>query len=411
VEIDRGRLLSFSCDYATYLSRRQAMLEAEEKQWQDFDQKLAKEEIWIRQGVKARRTRNEGRVRALVEMRRERAARREHEGSLRLAIQEDQKSGRLVAEVKNVSFSYGEKKIIEGFSTVIMRGDRVGVIGPNGAGKTTLLRLLLGELSPSQGSVRLGARIRIAYFDQLRGQLNEERTVKENVSDGNDTIFFNGAPRHIVGYLQDFLFSPGQILAPVRSLSGGERNRLLLAKLFTSPANVLVLDEPTNDLDAETLELLEERLLEYGGTVLMVSHDREFLNNVVTSTMVFEGEGRLAEYVGGYDDWLRQREPEEKPAAAAAKPLRPKKERTPKEKTKLSYGEKREFEELPERIELLEAEKGELLERLNSPAFYADNDGAKIRAASDRLEVLEQELDRAYVRWDELDALSAKGGD
>ncbi len=410
VEIDRGRLLSFSCDYRAYLERRQAMLEAEDKQWQDFDRKLAKEEIWVRQGIKARRTRNEGRVRALVQMREERSARRERDGNVRLAIQEEEKSGRLVAEVKNISFSYGGKEIISDFSSVIVRGDRVGIIGPNGVGKTTLLRILLGELEPQRGKIRLGARIQIAYFDQLRAQLDEDRTLKENIAGGNDTIFFNGVPRHIVGYLQDFLFSPAQIMAPVRSLSGGERNRLLLAKLFSIPANVLVLDEPTNDLDAETLELLEERLLEYGGTVLLVSHDREFLNNVVTSTIVFEGDGRLAEYVGGYDDWLRQRQTDTVPAAAAAKPERQKRERAPREKTRLSYKEKREREELPQRIETLETEKRNLMETLNSPAFYADKDGAKVRAASDRLEALDRELDEAYVRWDELETLAAKYG-
>ena len=307
VEIDRGKLFSFSCNYTTYLERRQAMQDAEEKQWQTFDKKLAQEEIWIRQGVKARRTRNEGRVRALMALREERARRREQEGNVRFAISEAQRTGRLVADAEKISFAYGDKKIIDSFSTTILRGDRVGIIGPNGSGKTTLLKVLLGELPISGGKIRLGTGIAIAYFDQLRAQFDESKSLRDNISDGNDTVFINGTPRHIVGYLQDFLFPPAQILAPVSSLSGGERNRLLLARLFATPSNILALDEPTNDLDAETLELLEDRLLEYTGTILLVSHDRTFLNNVVTSTIVLEGEGRLQEYVGGYDDWLRQR--------------------------------------------------------------------------------------------------------
>ena len=307
VEIDRGRLLSFPCDYGTYLERRQALLEAQEKQWQEFDKKLAREETWVRQGIKARRTRNEGRVRALVQMRRERAHRQEQTGNVRLTIQEAERSGRFVVEAEKIHFAFGDHKIVEGFSTAIIRGDKVGIIGPNGSGKTTLLKILLGELEPQQGRIRLGTGIRIAYFDQLRAQLDENRTLKDNIADGNDMIVVGGVSRHVMGYLQDFLFPPDQILSPVSSLSGGERNRLLLAKLFILPSNVLVLDEPTNDLDTETLELLEDRLLEYSGTILMVSHDRAFLNNVVTSTIVFEGEGRLQEYVGGYDDWLRQR--------------------------------------------------------------------------------------------------------
>jgi ATP-binding cassette subfamily F protein uup len=293
VEIDRGRLLSFACDYRTYLERRQALLDAEEKEWQEFDKKLAREETWVRQGIKARRTRNEGRVRALVQMRQERARRQEQAGVSRLVIQEAERSGRMVVNAEGVSFAWGDKKIAHGFSTTIIRGDKVGILGPNGCGKTTLLRILLGELSPQKGRVRLGAGLRIAYFDQLRAQLDEDKTLRENIGGGSDMIPVGSGSRHVVGYLQDFLFSPGRIMSPVSSLSGGERNRLLLAKLFILPSNVLVLDEPTNDLDAETLDLLEDRLLEYNGTVLLVSHDREFLNNVVTSTVVFEGEGRL----------------------------------------------------------------------------------------------------------------------
>jgi ATP-binding cassette subfamily F protein uup len=408
VEIDRGRLLSFPCDYGTYLERRQALLEAQEKQWQEFDKKLAREETWVRQGIKARRTRNEGRVRALVQMRRERAHRQEQTGNVRLTIQEAERSGRFVVEAEKIHFAFGDHKIVEGFSTAIIRGDKVGIIGPNGSGKTTLLKILLGELEPQQGRIRLRSGIRIAYFDQLRAQLDENGTLRDNISDGNDMVVVGGVSRHVMGYLQDFLFPPDRILSPVSSLSGGERNRLLLAKLFILPSNVLVLDEPTNDLDTETLELLEDRLLEYGGTILMVSHDRAFLNNVVTSTIVFEGKGRLQEYVGGYDDWLRQRTEQDEPLKAAPKEQKQKKDKPPKEKQKLSYKETRELAELPLRIEALEQEKERLLETLNSPAFYVNRDAAEIKAASDRLKALEEELDGAYGRWDVLESLAAK---
>jgi ATP-binding cassette subfamily F protein uup len=412
VEVDRGRLLSFDCDYDTYLERRQAMLDTEEKAWQDFDNKLAKEEVWVRQGIKARRTRNEGRVRALVLLRRERDLRREQTGNMRLAIQEAERSGRLVVDTEKISFAFGERKIIENFSTTIIRGDKVGIIGPNGSGKTTLLKILLGALSPQQGLLRLGTGLKIAHFDQLRAQLNEDRTVKDNVADGNDTVFVGGVPRHIIAYLQDFLFPPAQILAPVRSLSGGERNRLLLAKLFSVPSNVLVLDEPTNDLDAETLELLEERLLDYSGTILLVSHDRAFLNNVVTSTIVFEGGGRLEEYVGGYDDWLRQRPEPVMPEAqqATARGEKPKTEKTPKEKRKLSFKEARERELLPQTIEALEKEKAEIITALSSPEFYAKGDPTQVTATNARLEALEKKLDEAYGRWEELEQLATKYG-
>ena len=412
VEVDRGRLLSFDCDYDTYLERRQAMLDTEEKAWQDFDNKLAKEEVWVRQGIKARRTRNEGRVRALVRLRRERDLRREQTGNMRLAIQEAERSGRLVVDTEKISFAFGEQKIIENFSTTIIRGDKVGIIGPNGSGKTTLLKILLGALSPQQGLLRLGTGLKIAHFDQLRAQLDEDRTVKDNVADGNDTVFVGGVPRHIIAYLQDFLFPPAQILAPVRSLSGGERNRLLLAKLFSVPSNVLVLDEPTNDLDAETLELLEERLLDYSGTILLVSHDRAFLNNVVTSTIVFEGGGHLEEYVGGYDDWLRQRPEPVMPEAqqATARGEKPKTEKTPKEKRKLSFKEARERELLPQTIEALEKEKAEIITALSSPECYAKGDPTQVTATNARLEALEKKLDEAYGRWEELEQLATKYG-
>ncbi len=408
VEIDRGRLMSFPCDYGTYLERRQALLEAQQKQWQEFDKKLAREETWIRQGIKARRTRNEGRVRALVKMRQERAHRQEQTGNVRLTIQEAERSGRLVVEAEKITFAFGDNKIIEGFSTAIMRGDKVGIMGPNGSGKTTLLRVLFGELEPQQGRVRLGTGIRVAYFDQLRAQLDENGTLKDNIADGNDMVVVGGVSRHVMGYLQDFLFPPDRILSPVSSLSGGERNRLLLAKLFILPSNVLVLDEPTNDLDTETLELLEDRLLEYSGTILMVSHDRAFLNNVVTSTIVFECKGRLQEYVGGYDDWLRQRTVQDEPLKTAPREQKQKKGKPPKEKQKLSYKETRELEELPLKIEALEEEKERLLETLNSPAFYVNRDADEIHRANDRLKALEEELDGAYGRWDELESLEAK---
>lgn len=314
----------------------------------------------------------------------------------------------MVVDAKSISFAWGDTKIVDGFSTTVIRGDKVGVIGPNGSGKTTLLKILLGDLMPQQGTVRLGTGVGVAYFDQLRAQLDENKTLRENVGNGNDTVIIGGIPRHVVGYLQDFLFSPERIMSPVSSLSGGERNRLLLAKLFVIPSNVLVLDEPTNDLDAETLELLEDRLLDYKGTIMLVSHDREFLNNVVTSTIVFEGNGQLAEYVGGYDDWLRQRKvPIEQLKSTAPKELKQKREKTPKEKYKLSFKETRELESLPQIIEALEEEKRRLTITLNSSEFYASRDLDKVYAANNRLSSVEKELDEAYHRWDELENMAA----
>ena len=408
VEIDRGRLLSFACNYSEYLERRQALLEAQQNQAQEFDKKLAREEIWIRQGIKARRTRNEGRVRALMKLRRERAQRQEQTGNVRLAIQDANRSGRLVVEAQDIHFSFGDNKIVEGFSTTIIRGDKVGIIGPNGSGKTTLLKILLGELNPDAGSVRQGAGVQVAYFDQLRAQLDENKTLKDNVAAGSDMVIVGGASRHIISYLQDFLFPPDRIMSPVSSLSGGERNRLLLAKLFLLPSNVLVLDEPTNDLDMETLELLEERLLDYGGTIILVSHDRAFLNNVATSTIVFAGKGRLQEYVGGYDDWIRQKTKQVEPLATLKDEQKQKKDRAPREKKKLSYKEKQELEDLPVRIEALEKDKQRLHETLNSPEFYVNRDAEKIGRASAELSVLEKELEGAYGRWEELESLAEK---
>jgi ATP-binding cassette subfamily F protein uup len=410
VEIDRGKLFSFACDYSTYLERRQALQVAQEREWQTFDKKLAQEEIWIRQGVKARRTRNEGRVRALLALRGERAARRGREGNVRFTVSEARRSGRLLVAAEKISFAYDDEKIIDAFSTTILRGDKVGIIGPNGSGKTTLLKLLLGELPISSGKIKLGTGIAIAYFDQLREQFDESKSIRDNIADGNDTVFINGVPRHIVGYLQDFLFPAAQILSPVASLSGGERNRLLLARLFATPSNVLVLDEPTNDLDAETLELLEDRLLDYSGTILLVSHDRTFLNNVVTSTIVLEGEGRLQEYIGGYDDWLRQRIKIKETSKAAPKEIKTKREKQPKEKSKLSFKETHELTELPRKIEKMEKTKAELLELLNSPDFYKNNNPAKVTDVNTELTVLEADLAAAYNRWDELEELVVSFG-
>lgn len=405
VEIERGCLFSYACAYDVYLERREAMLKAEERQRQDFDKKLAKEENWIRQGVKARRTRNEGRVQALMRLRQERAQRLERLGSVRLEIQEDKRNGRLVIEARKITFDYGDTQIIRQFSCNIIRGDRVGIIGPNGSGKTTLLKILLGELKPQQGTVRLGTGLEIAYFDQMRAQLDENATLKENIAVGSDTVIIDGVPRHIIGYLRGFLFSPAQIMTPVKSLSGGERNRLLLAKLFSMPSNLLVLDEPTNDLDAETLELLEDRLLWYAGTVLLVSHDRAFLNNVVTSTIAFEGKAELQEYVGGYDDWLRQQKVQPAPVPRL---LKEQKVKPLKEKSRLSYKETQELEALPQRIEALEEEQQRLLETINAPGFYVVNDAARIKAATERLSYLENQREEAYKYWDELEELAAK---
>jgi ATP-binding cassette subfamily F protein uup len=409
LELDRGRLFDWSCDYDTFLVRKEAELAAEEKQNALFDKKLAQEEAWLRQGIKARRTRNEGRVRALKQMRVERSERRERSGTAKLDIQQAQRSGALVAKVDDISFAYGDRSIVKDFSTTIMRGDKIGVIGPNGVGKTTLLRLLLGQLSPKSGSVRLGTNLEIAYFDQLRDQLSEEATVQDNLGAGGEMVSINGSSRHILGYLQDFLFTPDRSRTLVRFLSGGERNRLLLARLFLRPANVLVLDEPTNDLDTETLELLEERLGEFEGTLLLVSHDREFLNNVVTSTIAFES-GNVREYVGGYDDWLRQRpEPVEeprpaKPAAAKSKPQAAP-ERPQTGKRRLAYHEKRDLEQLPAKIESLEAEINKLHAVVADPKFYT-RPSSEIAREQLNLKDLSQQLNAAYERWEELESLA-----
>ena len=404
VELDRGRLTSWPGDYDTYLRRKQETLESEATANALFDKRLAQEEVWIRQGIKARRTRNEGRVRALQALRRERQERRERQGGARIESNQGERSGQLVAEAQNVSFAYDGRSVVRDFSTTIMRGDKVGIIGPNGAGKTTLLRLLLGHLEPQQGTVRLGTKLEVAYFDQHRALLDEELSVLDNVAQGSEQITVNGQSRHVISYLQDFLFAPDRARTPVKALSGGERNRLLLARLFTQPANLLVMDEPTNDLDMETLDLLESLLVEFNGTLLLVSHDRAFLNDVVTSTLVFEGDGRVEEYVGGYDDWLRQRRPASAvPAAgAAARPaVRP--EKAPA-KAKLGYKEQRELEALPQRIEALEREREQLHDAMGSPEFYRLEKEA-IADTQSRLAALEEELATAYERWEMLESL------
>ncbi len=401
IELDRGRLTSWPGDFATYLRHKQEALDAEAGANALFDKRLAEEEVWIRQGIKARRTRNEGRVRALEAMRRERQERRERQGTARLQLNEADRSGKLVVEAEGVSFSYDGKPVIRDLSTVIMRGDKVGIIGPNGAGKTTLLRLLLGQLAPQQGTVRLGTKLEVAYFDQHRAILDEEMTVLDNVAQGSEQITVNGQSKHVMSYLQDFLFAPARARTPVKALSGGERNRLLLARLFTQPANVLVMDEPTNDLDMETLELLESLLVDYAGTLLVVSHDRAFLNNVVTSSLVFEGDGRVGDYVGGYDDWLRQRRPAA-PVQGTAGAAAPRRDKS-KAKAKPGFKELRELELLPKRIEALEAEQAQLHHAMTAADFY-QQDKAVISATQDRLAALEGELVTAYERWEMLEA-------
>ena len=403
IELDRGRVTDWPGDYATYLKRRQSELDAEATHKALFDKKLAKEEAWIRQGIKARRTRNEGRVSALKEMRKERIERREETGSAVMALNEARRSGKVVVEVQGIGHDYGGRAIISDFSTVIMRGDKIGVIGPNGAGKTTLLKILLGAMKPRKGAVRMGANLEVAYFDQHRAQLDDDKSIIDNVADGTEHITVNGRTRHIIGYLEDFLFPPERARMPVKVLSGGERNRALLAKLFTVPSNVLVMDEPTNDLDTDTLELLEELLIEYKGTVILVSHDREFLNNVVTSTIVFEGGGKVVEYVGGYDDWLRQRcpqAPDKKEKVAKLEKPRQQRERP----RILTFKEKKELESLPARIEALEEERNKLYGNLADPVFYRQ-DGTRLAEIKAGIEVLEKDILLCYDRWDVLESI------
>ena len=407
VELDRGQLTSWPGDYATFLRRKEESLAVEEAHHAKFDKKLAEEEAWLRQGIKARRTRNEGRVRALLAMREERAARRSQIGSVRLQAEVAARSGQMVFEAERVAKSFDATPIVLDFTVRVMRGDRIGLIGPNGSGKTTLLKLLLGDLPPDAGEVRQGANVQIAYYDQQREQLDPERTVWETVADGHDTVTINDRAQHVHGYLRDFLFPPERALSPVKALSGGERNRLLLARLFARPFNVLVMDEPTNDLDIETLELLEERLANWQGTLLLVSHDRAFIDHVVTSTLVFEGDGRVQEYVGGYEDWLRQRRqaapaPARAQASAANAAAVAVKDSSGVPR-KPSYKEQRELDELPSRIEALEAEQQGLQAAVASPEFYK-RPASEIHEALARLEELETLLLAAYTRWDALDS-------
>ncbi len=405
LELDRGTIRDWTCDFATFLVRREEFLRTQQAQWANFDRKLAEEEVWIRKGVRDRRTRNEGRVRELLAMREERRRRRKQQGDAKLRLQDVEKSGRLVLRTRGLGFSWGDQVMVENLDTMIMRGDKIGILGPNGSGKTTLLRLLLGELVPTSGEVLTGTRLQVAYFDQQRAQLDETKTVLENISEGNDVVLFNGRSMHIVTYLQNFLFTPDRARSPISQLSGGERNRLLLARLFTQPANLLVLDEPTNDLDLETLELLEELLLDFEGTLLVVSHDREFLDNVTTSTLALEGDGRVVETVGGYSDWARVSKAAKVARQASAKPQKAAKGKL---KTagprKLTWKEGKELESLPHSIEEKETEQGGLHLEMAEPKLYREAPD-KAKEIQRRLAVLEEELATCYARWEELDSI------
>ena len=408
IEIDRGKLFDWSCDYPTFLERKQAFLEAEEKQNAQFDKKLAQEEVWIRKGVMARRTRNEGRVRALENMREDRKERRKQIGSVNMQAMESERSGQLVVETKNLSFAYEMEPIVSDLSTVIMRGDRIGIVGKNGSGKTTLLKLLLGDLTPTKGSVRQGTKLEIIYFDQLRQQIDEDKSIAENIGGGQGAITINGHPKNIYSYLEDFLFTPDQARRLVRHLSGGEKNRLLLAQLFKHPANLIVMDEPTNDLDAETLELLEEMIANFNGTLLLVSHDRAFLNNVVQSTLVLEGNGVVREYAGGYDDYLIQQKATIQNIYKGAEAPKIKRPKTVANKLKkLTYKEQKLLEALPEQIARLEEEHAGIQRQLDDPEFFKKT-WQETQKVTQRLESLEAELLETYTQWEELDAKKTK---
>ena len=409
VEIDRGQVTSWPGDWANYERRREERLNAQAQESARFDKLLAQEETWIRQGIKARRTRDEGRVRRLEAMRNERSQRRELAGNVRMEVAQGESSGKKVIEVRDVSFGYpGGREVVRDFSTTILRGDRIGLVGANGSGKTTLLKLLLGELAPTSGEVRQGSNLQVAYFDQYRATLREDWNAIENVAEGRESVTINGRQKHIIGYLQDFLFTPERARAPITRLSGGERNRLLLARLFAQPSNLLVMDEPTNDLDVETLELLEELLADYPGTLLLVSHDRDFLDNVVTSTLAMEGDGVVGEYIGGYSDWLRQRPATAAPTSGARLVRAPENPAPPAVATparrKLGYKEQRELEQLPARIEQLEGKVAALTEAMNDPAFY-QRDSAAITAHGTELASAQAELDAAYARWEALETM------
>ncbi|NOY15746.1 MAG: ATP-binding cassette domain-containing protein [Gammaproteobacteria bacterium] len=401
VELERGQLTSWPGDYNEYRKNRELMLAAELKNEALEDKKLATEETWIRQGIKARRTRNEGRVRALKALRRQRQARRERTGNVNIAIQHSGRSGKIVIEAEDVSYAYDEHVIIKDFSITVMRGDKIGLLGPNGIGKTTLLRLLLGKLKPQDGKIKHGTRLDIAYFDQQRTQLDDKATVVDNLSLGKNSVTINGRERHVISYLQDFLFTPEQARGPVNALSGGEKNRLLLAKMFCRPSNMLVLDEPTNDLDFETLDLLEQLLVDYTGTLLLISHDRSFINDVVTSTLSFEGRGVIDEYVGGFDDWMRQRtvaKTEKKTALKVAAV-----NTHPAKQTKLSYKLQRELDELPQKIEQLEQARQALHNTMADPDYFKQSKD-QITKNQNKLAETDKELEQAYTRWEELDA-------
>ena len=405
VELDRGRLFSWACDYPTFLERKQMALDAEDAEWSRFEKKLEQEEIWIRQGIKARRTRNQGRVVALERLREQKRAQRRVIGKVRMNAQVTEPSGHLVAKVHHVTHGYGEKCLIRDFTAKIMRGDKIGVIGPNGCGKTTLLRLLLGQIEPQKGSVHVGKGLEIAYYDQLREQLDLEKTVAQNVCESGDTVTINGKSKNIIGYLQDFLFSPDRARTPVKILSGGERNRLFLARLFVKPSNMLVMDEPTNDLDVETLELLEELLVDYKGTVLLVSHDRSFLNNVVTSTIAMEGEGVVREYPGGYDDWLSQR-PVKREAPVSKKTASQGSSNSSENqmKTRISPEEQRELAGLLKKIGKIELEQEKIYATMAEPGFY-QKDPKEISRIKLQAEAFSAELAKMYDRWESLEKL------
>ena len=412
VELDRGSLYDWACNYQTFIERKDGLLAAEQTQNMLFDKKLAQEEAWIRRGIEARRTRNEGRVRALKRLREVRAERQEQPGKVRLQIQEERRSGRLVIEAENIQYAYEQQSIIDPFSLIMQRGDKIGIIGPNGCGKTTLLRLLIGELAPQKGEIRLGTNLEIAYFDQLRSQLDESKSILDNVGEGRDTLTINGRQRNVISYLEDFLFSRERVHAPISALSGGERNRLLLARLFAKPANLLVLDEPTNDLDIETLELLEDLLLEYSGSLLIVSHDRAFLNNLVTSLLVMDGSGKIEEFPGDYDEWLNFQQETRSDMLSVAKAAPLIEEKKPDKTTassskKLNFKEKKELESLPQEIELLEAEQAQLNQTITDPAFY-QQEGNQIIRTLDRLKEIETALQSAYQRWGELEERSGE---
>lgn len=402
IELDRGKMFNWSCDYQTFLERKQMALEIEAAQRADFDKKLAIEEIWIRKGVKARRTRNEGRVKALERMRQEKKAQRHQIGQVRIQSQEADASGRQVIKVEHLGFSFGDNCIIKDFSTKIMRGDKIGVIGPNGSGKTTLLRILLGQLKPQNGEALLGTNLEVLYYDQLREQLDNEKTVIENITGGSDTVIINGKPRHIIGYLQDFLFTPDRARTPVKVLSGGERNRLLLARFFSKPSNFLVMDEPTNDLDIETQELLEELLTDYSGTLILVSHDRVLLNNVVTSTIVLEGKGQVAEYIGGYDDWLLQSKVNKPKEHSLEKKVKIENPEQATKKRKLSFKEEKEIKGLFATIQKLEAEQENISLLLSDVAIY-QSDPKRVEQAKIREEAIIDELLELYERWENIE--------